>query len=185
MGGSRKSRGPSRLLWVMAGCSILVGGPAWPGSPDGPPVTEPRAPRVRLRDGFAAAAVRKAVTGARRRLGEPKCQELLSEFSDASGRPLRAALEDLGRTPQEHLDEVFFYDGSSQPRCGKSGILAVTAPEGRLVFVCVAQFVRAYHKSRLETEYIVIHEMLHTLGLGENPPSSRQINARVATQCGR
>lgn len=185
MGWSRKPRGASRLLWVVTGCSILAGGPAWPGVPDAAAATEPRAPRVRLRDGFAAAAVRRAITGARRQLAEPRCQELLSEFTDASGRPLRAALEGLGRTPQEHLDEVFFYDGSSHPRCGERRNLAVTAPGGRLVFVCVAQFVRASQKSRLETEYIVIHEMLHTLGLGENPPSSRQINVRVATQCGR
>ena len=29
----------------------------------------------------------------------------------------------------------------------------------------------------------VIHEMLHTLGLGENPPSSREITQRVNERC--
>jgi len=32
-------------------------------------------------------------------------------------------------------------------------------------------------------ENMVIHEMLHTLGLGENPPSSREITRRVNDRC--
>ena len=32
-------------------------------------------------------------------------------------------------------------------------------------------------------EALVIHEMMHTLGLGENPPSSLEINARVLKRC--
>jgi hypothetical protein len=30
---------------------------------------------------------------------------------------------------------------------------------------------------------MVIHEMLHTLGLGENPPSTFEITARVRDRC--
>jgi hypothetical protein len=30
----------------------------------------------------------------------------------------------------------------------------------------------------------VIHETLHTLGLGENPPSSAEIDSAVARRCG-
>jgi hypothetical protein len=30
---------------------------------------------------------------------------------------------------------------------------------------------------------LIIHEMLHTLGLGENPPSSREITQRVTERC--
>jgi hypothetical protein len=32
---------------------------------------------------------------------------------------------------------------------------------------------------------MVIHEMLHSLGLGENPPSSREITKQVTARCGR
>ena len=32
-------------------------------------------------------------------------------------------------------------------------------------------------------EVVVIHEALHTLGLGENPPSSAEISIRVAARC--
>jgi hypothetical protein len=35
-----------------------------------------------------------------------------------------------------------------------------------------------------EAEAALIHEMLHTLGLGENPPRSRDITARVRARCG-
>jgi hypothetical protein len=31
----------------------------------------------------------------------------------------------------------------------------------------------------------VIHEALHTLGLGENPPTSTEITSRIAARCQR
>jgi hypothetical protein len=39
-------------------------------------------------------------------------------------------------------------------------------------------------QNRRTTEIIVIHEFLHTLGLGENPPTSQAITQRVAIRCG-
>jgi len=33
------------------------------------------------------------------------------------------------------------------------------------------------------SEFMVIHEMLHTLGLGENPPSSFEITEQVMRRC--
>jgi hypothetical protein len=33
-------------------------------------------------------------------------------------------------------------------------------------------------------EILLIHEFLHTLGLGENPPTSDAITQRVAVRCG-
>jgi hypothetical protein len=33
-------------------------------------------------------------------------------------------------------------------------------------------------------EAILIHELLHSLGLGENPPSSDYITSRVRARCG-
>jgi hypothetical protein len=37
--------------------------------------------------------------------------------------------------------------------------------------------------SRVHRENALIHEMLHTLGLGENPPSSPEITKRVNERC--
>ena len=53
-----------------------------------------------------------------------------------------------------------------------------------MVFVCGDQFVRGWRVDRWHAEVVVIHEALHTLGLGENPPSSRDITARVRERCG-
>jgi hypothetical protein len=35
------------------------------------------------------------------------------------------------------------------------------------------------------TAALIIHEELHSLGLGENPPSSQAITAQVIARCGR
>jgi hypothetical protein len=53
------------------------------------------------------------------------------------------------------------------------------------VRVCVGELKLINPQQR---EYVVasfIHEILHTLGLGENPPSSREITKRVIARCGR
>ena len=65
-----------------------------------------------------------------------------------------------------------------------------TVPGVPRVFVCPAAPAGANSRlSRMEfqsgslVEAMVIHEMLHTLGLGENPPSTFEITARVRGRC--
>ena len=53
----------------------------------------------------------------------------------------------------------------------------------RLVFVCGRDFARAWKKAPREIAATVIHEMLHSLGLGENPPTPREITYRVEKAC--
>ena len=77
-----------------------------------------------------------------------------------------------------------FYDGSAQARCAGGGILGGTQPGSRVVFVCPVQFVAAYRRDKLLSETFVIHEMLHSLGLGENPPAPVEINQVVMKRCG-
>jgi hypothetical protein len=50
------------------------------------------------------------------------------------------------------------------------------------VLVCPS-FPKTVDRERVTAEVYVIHEMLHTLGLGENPPSSREITRRVNGRC--
>ena len=45
------------------------------------------------------------------------------------------------------------------------------------------RFVVRNNRSPVRAQAIVIHEVLHTLGLGENPPSSTEITARVLARC--
>jgi hypothetical protein len=53
------------------------------------------------------------------------------------------------------------------------------------VFVCGGAFERANPVREAALEIVVIHEMLHSLGLGENGqhPSSAAITRRVTMRC--
>ena len=51
--------------------------------------------------------------------------------------------------------------------------------------VCGARFVETQFSDPGFAAALVIHEELHVLGLGENPPSAREITARVVARCGR
>jgi hypothetical protein len=125
-------------------------------------------------------AVHWAVMGARQRLEHPACQGLLSEYSDASGRSLRENLEALGETPGTYLARIVFADGSGRRRCSGYEAYAFTKTGSREVYVCGRAFKGL---NPLMAQAIVIHEALHTLGLGENPPSSAEITARVLARC--
>jgi hypothetical protein len=129
------------------------------------------------------AALRKAVLGARRQLERPDCQGLFSEFTDASGRPLQEKLDALGQTGPSYLGLILFADGSNRPHCKVGGCLAFTTPGSRVVYVCAAQLNNAADQNAAKAEAVVIHEMLHSLGLGENPPTSLEITARVLARC--
>lgn len=131
-----------------------------------------------------AAAVDRAVAGASRRLQRPSCRRLFDEFHDAAGAPLQARLDALGVQPSDYLSLVVFADGSARRTCRRDDVLAVTAPGSRVVYVCGRVFNEAGARQASRTEIAVIHEALHTLGLGENPPDSLEITRRVAARCG-
>ncbi len=137
----------------------------------------------RLSHPFERLAVAHAIERAARRLAQPECEGLLDEFSDAAGQPLRAAIEAQGLSVPEYLGRVFFYDAS--PSNCRSSQLALTIPGSRVVRVCGQRFVNESKRNARHAEATVIHEVLHTLGLGENPPSSDAITHRVMTRCRR
>jgi hypothetical protein len=139
--------------------------------------------RSQVPPGPGLRALRAAVMGARRRLEQPECQRLFSEFSDSSGRPLQESLDALGQTGAGYLAWVVFADGSAKAHCKAGGSFAFTAPGSRVVYVCGAQLKDAADQNLAKAEIVLIHEMLHTLGLGENPPSSEEITARVVARC--
>ena len=140
--------------------------------------------RVLIRDAATTASVRAALRGAARRLSRPGCTHLLAEFSDAAGRPLQENLDTLGYDAPAYLSIVVFADGSVDARCQDPEKLAFTKPGSRVVFVC-PQFREAQWQKPNRAEAVLIHEALHTLGLGENPPSSGTITERVIARCGR
>jgi len=132
-----------------------------------------------------AAAVREALQGAFDRLGQERCQGVFTDFVDAAGRPLQDELDHRGQTGQECLRRVHFRDGTTHRRCGRRSVMAVTSPGSPIVYVCPEAFWKWFRRGRLEVEATLIHEALHTLGLGEDPPPSREITARVIRRCRR
>jgi hypothetical protein len=129
------------------------------------------------------AALHWAVVGAHRRLEQPACQRLFAEFTDASNRTLQENLDALGETGASYLGLIRFADGTDRPRCKKGDALAFTRPGSHVVYVCGRPFKNLVDRSPTTAQAIVIHEALHTLGLGENPPSSADITATVMARC--
>ena len=140
---------------------------------EGPRVMEFTSPRVRF-------WLAQAIEGAARRLRRLECRRVLSDFKDPSGSVLETNLIRLALHPADYLLQfVWFADGSHMSQC-KARIAAFTEPGSRVVFVCGRHFEHRSRGSELE----IIHEILHTLGLGENPPSSDTIARQVAARCG-
>ena len=129
-----------------------------------------------------AGSIIMAREGAARRLANPKCAEVFRDFADDQGRSLQERLDAYRLTGPEYLSLIYFADGSDEGRCGDENVLANTTPGSRHVAVC-RRFARVYRDDRTWAEVVVIHEALHTLGLGENPPTSFEISTRVASRC--
>jgi hypothetical protein len=130
-----------------------------------------------------ARMVRNALEGAARRMEQPRCEGLVDRFADVEGRPLRASLEKAEVSGAAYLSLLVFYDGSRHSRCGREETLAAATVGSRIVWICPASFRRVAWHDPDTAELIVIHEALHSLGLGEDPPSSSEITARVRTAC--
>jgi hypothetical protein len=138
-------------------------------------------------DSHARRAVHAAIVGAFRRLASSRCREVLSDFTDADGRTLQANLESTGQTAQSYLGLLRYADGASSAPCDRQGILAFTSPGQRIVYFCRAfreRFLTLRIEERTFLELAILHEMLHTLGLRENPPTPGEITDRVRRRCG-
>ena len=136
--------------------------------------------------GWDASAVDRARAGALRRLQQPECQKLFTDFRTAEGRTLQEALAEWADNPGAYVELVPFVDGSSQANCRQRNVALTASPGVRRVFVCKA-FADFQLRQPGVAESMVIHEILHTLGLGESPqrgaPTSIEITQRVEARC--
>ena len=147
----------------------------------GLPAAEIAAGRIQTRLGADTMAVFAALNGAQRKLRDPECQRLLTDFTDGEGRTLAESLARFGTEPADYLTTITIRDGADGASlCRRPWTAAVTTPNARFLYVCGA----FRWQGRGARENTLIHEMLHTLGLGENPPRSDAISAQVARRCG-
>jgi len=102
----------------------------------------------------------------------------------ATGAPAVPPDPALGHTAASYLSLVLFYDGRPTAPCGSRSTLAWTNIGSRAVHVCWDQFLAQQRWNAGLTANTIIHEALHTLGLGETPPDPRVITAKVAERCG-
>jgi hypothetical protein len=126
-----------------------------------------------------------ALEDAARALAEPRCREVLDRFHDpVTGQPLRLRLAALAPDAPSFLRLLDFREGTTKAAC-RAGAMAVTGVGSHVVWVCPGAFATRGRSDRALAEAIVIHEMLHALGLGENPPGSVEITAEVRRHCAR
>ncbi len=172
----RKRRG----LWsVVIGCIVA---PSW-GAAAEDAVAEAARFRVRMPHIEAAQALKRALNAADRRLAEPSCLEVLTDFSDATGRTLKEALDASEASARTYLKWIVFAQDQGSSACKTQATVAVTEPGSRVVFICARAFLAMARADPDRAEATVIHEMLHSLGLGENPPRSKEITERVLSRC--
>jgi len=140
--------------------------------------------QVRSKNPMAVAALREAGRAAAKRLADPGCSRVFSDFRDRTGHTLQQRLDELGRSGAAQLEAIYFYDGANRSGCQRGRTLAVTEPGSVVVHVC-PQFVLRQRQDPDQAPVLLIHELLHSLGLGENPPSSEEITRHVRARCGR
>jgi hypothetical protein len=185
------------LFWaVLISCSgSTVAGqtqlePAHPESArEAAPATSEKAVRkpwhlIRIPDPLARRTTIEALESASAQLADGDCRKILTDFDDGNGRSLADRLSAVAVDIHVYLTMVTFIDESRHKMCA-SGVLAFTAPGSRVVRVCVEELKRINGQQPNYVVATLIHEILHTLGLGENPPSSSEITKRVIARCGR
>ena len=145
--------------------TLALGATGRPVHAESPPDVK----RVLLRTGADTVAVVRALGGAQRKLRDAECAGLLAEFKDQEGRALQDNLAPFEVPPHDYLVQLIIKDGGGDRTGGRlcrSGAAAVTVPGSRVVYICGGSFRDQAAGLRENT---LIHEMLHTLGLGEEP----------------
>lgn len=145
---------------------------------------EPDLARICTRRGDDTTAVLEALHGAQRKLRAPACEALLDEFRGPDGRLLRERLAPFEMPAADYVTLLVILDGGDARagrRCQGGDAAAVTTRGRALVYVCGEVFRSLSPGQR---ENVLIHEMLHALGLGENPPRPGEINVQVWRRCG-
>lgn len=169
-------RGVVRRLRLAVLLGSLLAAPRGAGSDAAAPLVDPR----------LGPLVARTVERAAARLADPGCALVLGDFSDLrSGRPLSATLAASGRSPSSFLASLRFVDGDHTDRCRHRAAFAWVPVGAEVVFVCRSRFEPLIRKDEWLAGNVLVHESLHALGLGEDPPASEEITLAVVHRCGR
>jgi hypothetical protein len=131
-----------------------------------------------------ALALWRPMSIASQRLSDPRCTAIFHDYRDHAGAPLAAALDGRGRTAVEHFRSITYVATLSGP-CRLPAIVAWTTIGSSRVAICTPRFEALSRRNPRLAAAVLIHEMLHTLGLPEGPPSPESITSSVAERCGR
>jgi hypothetical protein len=128
------------------------------------------------------ATVRRAIDLALAKLALPGCPGVYEDFELPNGGTPRSELDRIGIGPEELLESLVFIDGSRDPVCRIGRAVLTTTPGSPVIRVCPG-FAQFQLRDPGLSASLIIHESLHTLGLGENPPSSSEITQHVERRC--
>ncbi len=128
--------------------------------------------------------VNDVVPRAAEKLRGEKCRRILSEYRDAGGRTLEENVTAQGESASSYLRWLVFVNAAEEGFCVRGSQIASTNPKDRIIRLC-APFQRIARSDPGYAAALMIHEELHSLGLGENPPSSYEITRKVVERCGR
>jgi hypothetical protein len=131
---------------------------------------------------FNQGIVRSAIDLALARLARPGCPLVYQDFELPNGGTPQTELDRLGIRPEDLLENLLFADGSRLPTCEIGRAALTTTAGSRVIHIC-PNFAQLHVRDPRRSASLVIHESLHALGLGENPPSSNEITNRVERRC--
>ena len=97
---------------------------------------------------------------------------------------LAERLVQTGRSAPDYLARLEFRDGRDESLCLPGRVSAFTFVGGSTVWVCPGGALAFPRQDWGAGPAALIHEMLHTLGLAENPPTPSEITQRVRERCG-
>jgi hypothetical protein len=133
--------------------------------------------------GNARMTVVQSLLGAMQRLSRRSCQQLFEDFTDQAGRALTVKVAATSQSPAALLAGLYFVNGDNTSLCRTGqAVAAFTAPGSQVIHICSQRFLDFAVKTK-GGEIVLIHELLHSLGLGENPPTSSGITDAVLKRC--
>jgi hypothetical protein len=128
--------------------------------------------------------LQRAIAGAATRLSRCTCRTIFRHFRDGAGRPLDSRLDALHQSGAEYLFSLRFVDSRDSSACrANRHIAAFTERGSHVIHICGARFESELMHDPVTSEVVIIHELLHALGLGENPPTESEITHQIFARC--